>query len=548
MNIMKQRNIVIKKNKMPVGFLVTMMFIMAVFIPSTISMDINKRVEQTIVNDKIEQCIIDGKESTSIGNITIYQIADSYNWGYWCGVKQPLGAYKDGLSIHLIVKPNYPPDVDKGNPDHIFWVNEFEGTYGFSEYATGQSSDNFKHPGGMVWFDDDGIIWCNIGARAHELPLDVYKSTAPFDVENFEIVLDNYETYSTSTTPCIVAENSKVLVFWRHGWTTNPDTTVRMRRYNTTNGDFILETELDIGKGAWDNVFGQVGLEQFWIRFDPRFEYVFASWQWWDTNGPFGSLPFVYSDDYGDTWRTADGVALDDLPVDYSERTDVLIPYDHFELGGNSEWNVRDIGVAPGGTFWITVPIGDGTVGGEWKILFWLFNDTAWESRGLTGTMIGQSKPHAIGATKDYLVFLYSEWSERNLLKARVSADDGYTWTEPVVIDEVPLSDGIPWISFVQPTDDYTDNTARFFYSHYNLSVHWPGFRCLNSIKWVSLEISDGSLPGDINNDGVVDVYDLNLLLAAWGQTGPPGWIPADINGDGIVNIEDLSIMLANWN
>lgn len=50
--------------------------------------------------------------------------------------------------------------------------------------------------------------------------------------------------------------------------------------------------------------------------------------------------------------------------------------------------------------------------------------------------------------------------------------------------------------------------------------------------------------PGDINLDGVVDVLDLLLLLAAW---GPCPQCPEDLNGDGLVDVQDLLILLANW-
>jgi len=53
--------------------------------------------------------------------------------------------------------------------------------------------------------------------------------------------------------------------------------------------------------------------------------------------------------------------------------------------------------------------------------------------------------------------------------------------------------------------------------------------------------------PADVNQDGVVNVEDLLLVLAAWGQTGEPGWIPEDIIEDGIVNVVDLLELLANW-
>ena len=46
---------------------------------------------------------------------------------------------------------------------------------------------------------------------------------------------------------------------------------------------------------------------------------------------------------------------------------------------------------------------------------------------------------------------------------------------------------------------------------------------------------------GDINSDGFVNIQDLTLVAAQFGQMGED--IPADINGDGIVNIQDLVLV-----
>ena len=51
------------------------------------------------------------------------------------------------------------------------------------------------------------------------------------------------------------------------------------------------------------------------------------------------------------------------------------------------------------------------------------------------------------------------------------------------------------------------------------------------------------SIPGDLNNDGLVSGSDIGIFLALFGQTGPKG----DLNGDGFVNGIDLGILLANW-
>jgi Tol biopolymer transport system component len=47
----------------------------------------------------------------------------------------------------------------------------------------------------------------------------------------------------------------------------------------------------------------------------------------------------------------------------------------------------------------------------------------------------------------------------------------------------------------------------------------------------------------DLNGDGEVNVSDLLVLLAAWGETD----VPADIDGDGIVAVGDLLLLLAAW-
>jgi YVTN family beta-propeller protein len=53
-----------------------------------------------------------------------------------------------------------------------------------------------------------------------------------------------------------------------------------------------------------------------------------------------------------------------------------------------------------------------------------------------------------------------------------------------------------------------------------------------------------GGKPGDVNNDGVVDVNDLFAVINAWGPC--PG-CPEDTNGDDVVNIDDLFVVINNW-
>ncbi len=50
----------------------------------------------------------------------------------------------------------------------------------------------------------------------------------------------------------------------------------------------------------------------------------------------------------------------------------------------------------------------------------------------------------------------------------------------------------------------------------------------------------------DINGDGSVNILDLSILAAHYGQTGQT-FATGDLNGDGSVNILDLSILASNW-
>lgn len=61
------------------------------------------------------------------------------------------------------------------------------------------------------------------------------------------------------------------------------------------------------------------------------------------------------------------------------------------------------------------------------------------------------------------------------------------------------------------------------------------------------LDIICTPIPGDLNGDGVVDVSDLLILLAAWGPCPDGATCPADMNGDGAVDVSDLLTLLANW-
>ena len=59
--------------------------------------------------------------------------------------------------------------------------------------------------------------------------------------------------------------------------------------------------------------------------------------------------------------------------------------------------------------------------------------------------------------------------------------------------------------------------------------------------------VSSSSIPGDLNQDGIVDISDFNQLVSDFGWTGNPGSIPSDIDKDGVVDIFDFNILVTNF-
>ncbi len=50
----------------------------------------------------------------------------------------------------------------------------------------------------------------------------------------------------------------------------------------------------------------------------------------------------------------------------------------------------------------------------------------------------------------------------------------------------------------------------------------------------------------DVNDDGAVDIFDVNFISSAWGATGHPG-IGGDGNLDGVVDIFDVNLVSSHW-
>ena len=77
-----------------------------------------------------------------------------------------------------------------------------------------------------------------------------------------------------------------------------------------------------------------------------------------------------------------------------------------------------------------------------------------------------------------------------------------------------------------------------------SIAVFGPSLFTLNNrLSTAGMAFASAQEPADINNDNVVNIFDLSTLLSKWNTTDTT----SDLNEDGTVNIFDLSILLSKW-
>ncbi len=75
------------------------------------------------------------------------------------------------------------------------------------------------------------------------------------------------------------------------------------------------------------------------------------------------------------------------------------------------------------------------------------------------------------------------------------------------------------------------------------------GYAWAENVGWINLDDAIRyvcSIPGDLNRDGVVDVFDFGELAANFGTSGNPPFSSGDINGDGATDVFDFGDLAAN--
>ncbi|EGV18536.1 fibronectin type III domain-containing protein [Thiocapsa marina] len=484
------------------------------------------------------------------------EIVSEYSWGYNTGLKQHLGSYKNGRSVHLMSRRTRDNPVDSrpdlGSPDFAVWVDEHTGEALALEHPAGVLLEDGVNPGGNAVFtsnaaaNEEGRIWSVFGARANELPFDLARSSELFDPSQSDVVLDNFETFERSTSPTLSVVDQTGLLTYRYLHSTRPDGAVLFQRYDLSSSTPQLVKQESIGRASFVQGRGDITIEQVWSRWDPRRGALAVTWHWFERFQEndqliklFGSNPFLYTDDLGETWSLADGSPAT-LPLTYATQDSTISPYDHLAAGETMGWLTRDVGFGPKGTPWMAAPVGED--GREMRFFVW--NESRWDNRMLT-PRLDLGDPMACGTVRDYVVCAYSEAATPGTLLVRVSLDEGLTWSEPVTVDSVGSApDGslqrINWVSYAQPADRYLDNSGRFFFSYYKTSDGGDGRNFKNNVRWVRLQVGPKA---DFSADQRVDESDKTAFETAFYS----GDSLADFNDNGVVDGDDLAAFNAAW-
>ena len=142
-----------------------------------------------------------------------------------------------------------------------------------------------------------------------------------------------------------------------------------------------------------------------------------------------------------------------------------------------------------------------------------------------TVTMLGETT-----VTATYYALSY------NLTVVNGSGSNTYTYGEVAAITADAAPSGGEFIEWVGDTAGVTDIAAE------STTISMPA-----ADATITATYGAPSLAGDLNEDGTVDIIDLNMVLIDWSKSGDFTDPRSDANGDGTVDIVDLNTVLIDW-
>jgi hypothetical protein len=126
-----------------------------------------------------------------------------------------------------------------------------------------------------------------------------------------------------------------------------------------------------------------------------------------------------------------------------------------------------------------------------------------------------------------------------------LSAPGGNVGTSPVVVDRVSATFSAPWLAGMKYKKyDFARRCFAWgFVSGTNPTLTVSATEPLYYMKLIKTQM----IPGDANDDGMVDVGDLGILAANYGAATQAGFMTGDFNADNVVDVGDLGILAANY-
>ena len=178
----------------------------------------------------------------------------------------------------------------------------------------------------------------------------------------------------------------------------------------------------------------------------------------------------------------------------------------------------------------------------EYEIFYRTYNGSSWlnETQLTTAPSEVDTDP-AILETVDGTIWVF--WTSRGTgpsaqtddLYYMYSSDNGVTWSDRILFTKDSIQYDDTWPTLMQARDT-------------KIWVAWTSNRADQPDGNWDIYLK-ASLAGDVNEDGVVDIYDLTLVAKAYGSAvGQPEYNPElDITKDGRVDIRDLAIVCRNY-
>ena len=165
---------------------------------------------------------------------------------------------------------------------------------------------------------------------------------------------------------------------------------------------------------------------------------------------------------------------------------------------------------------------------------------TTWQGKTSNNWFRCQSEPDTAAPTAS-ITSPANGANVKGLVDVSVSAADN------VAVTEVELYvDGEPHATdLTSPYLFSWDTTKETNVSHTLAAKAYDAAGNVGTSTTVTVTVDNTSppKPGDINGDGVVNIFDASILASRWGTADPD----ADLNNDGIVDIFDASIVASNW-